>query len=651
MTVTMISQTQKRVRVSQGARAVVALVLVAGGAYWAGHKEAAQGAKHGSATTANRNAGDPGDKGGKNDKSGGDHGGGQSKSAGGENPSGAGGSAPATVTLKPEGMALAGLKVEPVAPQTLSTHLSVTGIVVPGINQEAQVTPRLAGKVLTSTVNIGDTVRVGQVLAMLASPELGTAQEMVHDATLRRNAALVTLNRQKQYARLGEYGTPGAEQARLAEEQILGEVGDNRNQVAVAQRQVTQEQAKSAALEAALTQTIAQRDFAEKKLARDRRLLDALLVSRQEVEQDQAEAAKAAADVGAAQANLREAQARIEAARKTVQAVRDRLANSEHRVRIAARQREREEKILRSGIRTQEQVGNAQTAYDIASHEVEAAETHVRLLGGDPEGDGTLRVLAPINGRVSARMFAPGENVMPDKPMFTLLDTTFVVVQLTVYQEDLSHLRMGQKIAVTCETVPDATWQAEVQLISEEIDTKTRTAKVNCLVRNPGKSLRPGMYVTGTIDQAARARTLAVPQEAVQTIKNVPNVFVPTGKPGEFQARAVQTGETVNGQTQILNGAERGRAGCHQKRLPAQIRDAERSVWRLAATPIMINAIVKFSVRQRLAVVLVVALSYGSGRLAGVPTARGRPAGCYQHAGSRQRPGDLLWPRRDGTKE
>ena len=557
-----IPRTPNRTRLPQWAAMALVLALVAGVSFWAGHKGGANGAKRAddkaTANGADGGANGGGDKGGKNDRSGGDHGGGQNKSAGGENAGAANPDGPPTVTLKPEGVALAGLKIETITPQTLQTRLNVTGVVAPFINQEAQVAPRMAGKVLTAFAKVGDTVRRGQTLATIASPELGTAQEMAHDATLRRNAALVALNRQKQYARLGEYGTPTVEQARLAQEQILGEVGDDRNQVEVARRVVTQEQAKRASLEAVLAQSVAGREFAQKKLARDRKLLDALLVSRQEVEQDQAEATKAEADVAASQANVREAEARIGAARKTVQAALDKLANARNRARIVARQREREEKVLRAGIRTSEQVGNAQIAYDIASHEVEAAQAHARLLGGGPEGDGTLQVVAPISGRVSARLFTPGENVTPDKPLFTLLDTANVVVQLAVYQEDLSQLRVGQNIAVTCETVPGAIWQARVQLISDDIDEKTRAARVICAIPNPGQALRPGMYVTGAIDRAARARTLAVPQEAVQIIKNVPNVFVPTQREGEYQARVVQTGETVDGKTQILSGLNAG---------------------------------------------------------------------------------------------
>ena len=159
---------------------------------------------------------------------------------------------PGTVTLDPEGMKLSGLQIQQAGMGILPVPLLANGTILPGIGTQANVMPRLAGKVLKTLVNIGDNVQAGQALAMIASPELGTAQEAVHDATLRRNLAARSLARQREYYRLGTYGTTEVENARLAFEQTQGEVQTNKDQVKAAQQMVAQEEAKLRSQQAAL---------------------------------------------------------------------------------------------------------------------------------------------------------------------------------------------------------------------------------------------------------------------------------------------------------------------------------------------------------------------------------------------------------------
>lgn len=461
---------------------------------------------------------------------------------------------PDVVTLDPQGVQIAGLQVERAQMATLAAPLMANGVIMPDINAQASVMPRLAGKTLRVMANIGDTVKAGQTLATIASPDLGTAQEAVHDAGLRRDLAGRALARQQQYRKLGAFGTTEVENARLAFEQTQGEVQTDKDQLSATRQTVAQERAKLRVQEAALAQAQAARTAAEKKLARDRKLLDAELVSRQELEMVQAEAAQAAAQVESARATIRDAQARIAQAEAETQAAADRLANAQKRLVVVARQRQRQEALFRSGLTTNEALVNAQAAYALAAHELEAAENRVRLLGGSPEGDGTLPVIAPIAGKVSERHFSPGEMVSPDRPMFTLLNITGVVAQFAVYQEDLPHLQTGQRIAITTPTLPGQMWQGEVALIGDMLDSKTRTVRVNCLIRNPGALLRPNMFVTGDISGAARAQTVVVSEETVQNLNGGMVVFMPTDKPGQYHAQSVKTGETVDHRTQILSG-------------------------------------------------------------------------------------------------
>ena len=444
---------------------------------------------------------------------------------------------PPTIALDPQQLQYAAVTLSQAPRLALPTKLSAMGTVAANLNMEAPVMTRLSGRVSSVAVNVGQTVRAGQSLLAVSSPDLFNAQAAFRDAQIRRAAARAALLRVRRLAGLGQYGTAAVEQARGAFAQAQGEVQADKDAVNVAQSQAAQ----------ARTQA----DLAARQLARDQALYAALLLSRQDLEQ--------------AQANATQANAALAAARSTVRQTTDRQINAQKRAQIATRTLARQTRLAGSGALNAEQIGPAYSAYVQAAHEVEQSASNVRLLGGVPmdesdPGGGILQVTAPIGGLVSDRTFSVGENVTPDKPLMTILNLSGVVVQLHVYQEDLAHVQVGQRVQVTSNAAPGRIFAGVVSVVSAVLDPSTRTASVNCLVQNPQGLLRPGVYVGGTIYGASRQNAVAVPTDAVQQMDGGAVVFAPTGKAGEFAALPVKTGETVNGLTLILSGLSPGQS-------------------------------------------------------------------------------------------
>ena len=442
---------------------------------------------------------------------------------------------PPTVTLDSQQMLYAQLHTTTVQTVTLPTRLATLGTVAPNLNGMAQVSSRLAGRIVRIPVNVGQSVEAGQPLLVISSPELDQAQAMYHDSLLRRTTTGEELQRQIELGKLGQYGHPALLSARVSFQQMQGEIQADKNAVNVQQALVVQAEAQ-----VALTQ---------KQLARAQLLLQAELISRQDEEQ--------------IQANAIQAETALVEARSSLQAAVDRQLNAQKRGQIAGRELSRQTTIYNGGLLTAEQVGPTRAAFRLASHEVEAAAKQVELLGAlpldeaSPQG-GLLTLTAPLAGRVSARFASVGETVTPDKPLLTVLNLNTVVVQLNVYQEDAAHLRIGLPVTVASNSAPGRTYRGTISTIGSTLDPNTRTLPVYCAIQNPDGALRPGAYVGGTIFGAARTGTLAVPQVAVQILDSGPAVFVPGPKPGVYIAQPVKTGETVDGLTQIMQGLQSG---------------------------------------------------------------------------------------------
>ncbi len=442
---------------------------------------------------------------------------------------------PPTIALDPQQLHYADVAVSKAQQVTLPTKLSTTGSVAANLNGQAPVMARLSGKVVNVYANAGQTVRAGQTLLTISSPDLFSAQAAYRDAQIRRTAAQAALTRLRRLAGLGQYSVPVLEQARSAFAQSQGEVQADKDAVNVAQSQEAQAETQARLTAAQLT--------------RDQALYAAQLLSRQDLEQ--------------AQANASQAVAARDAARSSLRQVTDRQVNAQKRAQIAARELRRQTRLSQSGALNAEQIGPAYSAFVQASHEVEQSAANVRLLGAVPmdesdPGGSILAVTAPIAGIVSDRTAAIGQNVTQDKPLLTILDLSSVVVQLTVYQEDLAHVQVGQHVQVTSNTAPGRVFGGRVSVVSAALDPGTRTASVNCVIQNPQGLLRPGVYVSGTIYGASRRNTIAVPLDAVQQMDSGQVVFTPTGKTGEFAATPVKVGETNSGLTQIQSGLSPG---------------------------------------------------------------------------------------------
>jgi cobalt-zinc-cadmium efflux system membrane fusion protein len=80
------------------------------------------------------------------------------------------------VSLTPEGIERAGIVITPVRSGTSASGLRLPGVVEPNAYRKVAVTPLVAGRVTRVSAELGASVRRGQTLARIYSPELAEAQ-------------------------------------------------------------------------------------------------------------------------------------------------------------------------------------------------------------------------------------------------------------------------------------------------------------------------------------------------------------------------------------------------------------------------------------------------------------------------------------------
>ncbi|MEW6593352.1 MAG: efflux RND transporter periplasmic adaptor subunit [Thermodesulfobacteriota bacterium] len=163
-------------------------------------------------------------------------------------------------------------------------------------------------------------------------------------------------------------------------------------------------------------------------------------------------------------------------------------------------------------------------------------------------------IRAPFAGRLGIRLVNLGQVLKEGEPVVTLqsLDPIFVNFQLP--QQDISRLTTGLTVKITADTLPDKTVEGKISTINPEVESATRTIRVQATVANPGEALRPGMFADVRVILPEQGTVLAIPSTAVLAAPYGDSVFVIETKKEEQSGKPA----TVVRQQFVRLGARRG---------------------------------------------------------------------------------------------
>ena len=243
------------------------------------------------------------------------------------------------------------------------------------------------------------------------------------------------------------------------------------------------------------------------------------------------------------------------------------LQRLKSQVAAVTRQTERSRRLVEIGAAPQKE-------YDFARAEQLALEENIRAqestIGGlrtrlerfgvsNPQPGQMIAttITAPFAGVVTKVEAAPGQVVDTQDELFRVADLSRVWVQAEVYEKDLARVQVGQNAIVRVETYPGDDFTGRVTYISDVLDPQTRTARVRCEVPNPGIRLKVDMFAAVHVPTKFDRTAVSVPQAAIQQVEQSNFVFVRKSET-EFEARRVETGNTVSGFVEIVSGLREG---------------------------------------------------------------------------------------------
>ena len=216
---------------------------------------------------------------------------------------------------------------------------------------------------------------------------------------------------------------------------------------------------------------------------------------------------------------------------------------------LALAQREYDRLFKLAGVATDKDITAARNALEVAKAKRDGFVEQVALLD-NASTTGILAqkrriIRAPLDGMIARTHVTLGENVSRDKLLFQIVDTSELLVEASVFENDVAAIRAAQRAYLTVEAFPGESFPARIVSRGTTIDERTRALPVLFAVPNSEGRLFGGMFGRVYIETGAEASGIAVPKSAAVDLDGQPVVYVKTG--GEqFAARPVRILERLS---------------------------------------------------------------------------------------------------------
>jgi HlyD family secretion protein len=238
------------------------------------------------------------------------------------------------------------------------------------------------------------------------------------------------------------------------------------------------------------------------------------------------------------QANLQRANAAMSSAQAGAVQARATRDQSQRALQRTKELREQNPNLI-----SQEQLEQAQTAFDIADANLTASQHLVeQARAGLQEARDQLaktHLVAPMAGRVTRLAVEEGEVAVPGTfsretgLLLTISDLSVIQTTVNVDETDVVRLHLGDSVEVTIDAFPDTTFVGRVTKVSNSAILTAASAatgqndravdyEVEITLANPPSDVRPDLSATARIVTDTRKQALAIPIIALTVRENTP---------------------------------------------------------------------------------------------------------------------------------
>ncbi len=240
-----------------------------------------------------------------------------------------------------------------------------------------------------------------------------------------------------------------------------------------------------------------------------------------------------------------------------------------HKLKFVELEYKRQEELARENVSATKTFQQASSDYYSLLATIGGLEEQLKMLNINPATLNTsnirsvVSIYAPISGYVTTVNVNIGKYVNPQDVIFEIVDTDHLHAELTVFEKDITKIKVGQKIRFYLTNESDKERTAAVYLINHQISTE-RTIRVHAHITKEDPLLMPNMYLKAFIEMSDSNKKTVLPEKAVVQAGGKQYIFIKTNEEKHvhddtnhedeftFTAVEVQKGITQHGYTEVI---------------------------------------------------------------------------------------------------
>jgi len=166
---------------------------------------------------------------------------------------------------------------------------------------------------------------------------------------------------------------------------------------------------------------------------------------------------------------------------------------------------ERNKNLYNGGSLTEQQLEDAQNAYDDAAIQLEQAEKELA----------NTAIKSPISGVITKKQVEEGEYTNIGSPIATIIDISKLKIKLNVSEMDVYQLKLGDKAIISTDVYPGVTFEGNVSFISSQGDDSHNYPVEIVIPNNLKHPLKSGTFANVFINLPVAAEALYIPRESI----------------------------------------------------------------------------------------------------------------------------------------
>jgi len=231
------------------------------------------------------------------------------------------------------------------------------------------------------------------------------------------------------------------------------------------------------------------------------------------------------------------------------------LASFKAQATVAQLSLDRAKQLAARQFGPQATVDQAQAAYDQANAGIAKMEATISQ----------KLVRAPFDGELGVRKVEVGQFLTAGTQIVSLTDLSALYANFTTTEKDSGTLKVDQIVRVAVDAYPGRRFEGKISTIEPQINTDTRSIRIQATIANPDRILKPGMFATTTVVLPDKPAVVTVPETAVDYTLYGDSVYLITEKQdgdGKTNLTAVRTfvrtGDRIDGRAVITSGLKPG---------------------------------------------------------------------------------------------